>query len=195
MKKTITGVSTLMILSVLGCTTFVTKEFVPCQDYSVVDYVACCPDNDSLVVGDWDVGLGLGSVFNSRNKKHINSNIFGPLIAPRHLHNRELDSALSVQFVVDSILFCFFPEMDTVAVSYNDASTAKGRTYGPTFRRDLDFDTLYIPPDVDSINVRYNVRMITEDSVTIAESDFDYNMYRFEDRHKLSSIMLFLLND
>ncbi len=195
MNKTITGMSMWVILSVVGCTTFVTKEFVPCQDYSVVDYGAYCPENDSLTLDGWRVDLSLISIVNSRDKSLINSNVYGPSIAPRHSRDGTLDSMSAVQFVVDRILFCFFPEMDTVAVSYNDASTAKGRTYGPTFRRDLDFDTLYIPPDVDSINVRYNVRMITEDSVTIAESDFDYNMYRFEDRHKLSSIMLFLLND
>jgi len=195
MNKTITGMSMWVILSVVGCTTFVTKEFVPCQDYSVVDYGAYCPENDSLVLNGWKVHLGMISVINSRNKKLINSNMFGPRIAPRHLHDRALDSTSTVHFVVDSILFCFLPENDTIVASFNGELTAKNRSYGLTFGRDLRFDRLHVLPDVDSINVQYHVRMITEDSVTIAESDFDYNMYRFEDSHKLSSIMLFLLND
>ena len=179
----------LTLLMVVGCTTFVTREFLTCREPMVLDNVGECPSDTLLKLKGWDVAAQVVSVRRSRDKTLNNAHLYSLVISP---HKRNWDGVDRTDLVVDSVVVRFLPQSQKVVLRFDPVSTRGARSQGLNA---VDFETFHIPPEIDSINLQYHVRMITADSVTIAESDFDYNMYRFEDKYKLSSIGLWMLND
>lgn len=180
------SIATVVILTgLMGCTKFVTRQFIVDEEFQTENMKVS--ENGYIVVGGLPIDLTIRAAQNSPNKALYDSHDY---FVSLYLLN-EPKGSQNPSLKVDSIVFFFLPDREMKILQYSEYRTKKsweiiekaGATdrIGPSLR----FDSLYIPPTVDSMRVQFTGIIV--DTVTSSSDTtlLDFQMYRVEDSYEI----------
>ena len=184
-----------MVIIAGGCTAYYTKEF---HFKEILDEHLKANDNTFGMIDtlegrfeDWQIAIGIWSVYEEPDRRKIDSNLYYIKLGFRHKIDSLTNSRIGIQLpsdtikdiiTIDSVSIIFFPSgknnvlLDsTLTLNQRDAWRSK---------RSLYFNRAFIPPDIDSINVAFEVRLIGRDGKEKANRHYSFNMIKYVDKFR-----------
>ena len=182
-----------------GCTAYITKEFH--LQKSIDNYYQSKTEEWDSGVGpdilpelfeEWRIFIGITSVHKNPYNREKYSNIYSVGFNFVHLMDSMASPRIDIpppsniiedELSIDTVNIMFFPSKVEYRLLVDSVLTLGQRPILPFLKRSIDFDSLYIPENIDTINVSFNIRLFDEDGFEKAKKAYSFQMIKYYDKY------------